>query len=332
MHPYLRQALMRHHGEFFAMTDEEQTLFKLQDHEKLDKKMRIFIEDKLGIPHGKRKASYEQIFEYNKINLPYIGIGPNSFMLNEWHWDEKILRFKNLYEANEHNHDFQEQGMVDDFDKDYVKKPLYNRVNDWARAFVDDEFYYLNLCSYSIWLFYDMEEISYDWLEENIPYKYVSGKDDGKKTKGGYLWDKVLDAKGLEGWHDHMRRFAHDWINDHYDVDITIENRFDDCVYVIDGEGIIPDDPTDPNLVYIFSSLEILREITYYDFVNDCEKVKGNPTELLALRKSRRAEFKTTLEEEFARIKKSQPPGLIEHKKTSNNVVIAEGALDGLEE
>jgi len=331
MHPFLRQALMRHHGEFFTMTDEEQTLFKLQDHDELDEKIKNFIEDKLGIPHGEYEASHEQIFEYNKINLPYIGIGPNSFMLNEWGWNEEALRFKNLYEANEHNHDFQEQGMVDDFDKDYVKKPLYNRVNEWARAFVNDEFYYINLFNYAVWLFYDMEGISYDWLEENIPYEYVSGKEDGKKTKGGYLWDKVLDAKGLEGWHDHMRRFAHDWINDHYDVDIT-ENRFGDYVYVVDVEGIIPDDPTDPTLAYIFGSLEVLRDITYYDFVNDCEKLKGDPTELLELQDTRRAEFKADLDAEFERIKKTIPPGVVEDITPKNRVVVAEGALDGLEE
>lgn len=310
------------------MSEEEQTLFKLQDHDELDEKMRLFIEDKIGIPHGEYEASREQILEYNKINLPYIGIGPNSFMLNEWDWNDKILRFKNLYESNEHNHDFQEQAEIDDLGKDYVKKPLYNRMNEWARAFVDDEFFYLNLYNYATWLFYDMDEITFTWLDENIPYEYVSGKDDGKKVKGGYRWDKVLDAAGLEGWHQHMNDYAHEWINAHYDVDIT-ENRFGDYVYQVERQN---DDPTDPCLAYVFGSLEILRHITYYDFVNDCEKHRGDPIELLELQATRRAEFKADLDAEFKLIKKILPPCFIEHKKKSREVVMAEGALDGLEE
>jgi len=329
MHPFLRRALIRYHNEFFTMTDEEQTRFKLQEHADLDKKIRIFIEDELGMPHGEYEADHEQIFEYNKINLPYIGIGPNSFMLNEWSWDEESLRFKNLYEANEYNHDFQEQGMVDDFDKDYVKQPLYNRLNEWARAFVDDKFYYLNLLTYATWLFYDIDELMFKWLDENLPYDYVSGKDDGKEVDGGFLWDKELDAGGKEGWHKHMSNFAHDWNNDQIDIDKRNNNRFGDYVYIVERSDT---DPTDPKMSYIFGSLEVLRNITYYDFVNDCEKLLGDPTELLELQDARRIEFKTAMADEFESIKKTMPPGVVEDITPKNRVVVAEGALDGLEE
>ena len=327
MHPYLRQALMRHHNEFFEMSEEEQTLFKLQDHDELDKKIRIFIEDKIGMPHGEYKASPKQILEYNTINLPYLGIGPNSFMLNEWGWNEKVLRFKNLYEANEHNHDFQEQGMVDDFDPDYVKKPLYNRVSEWARAFVDDEFYYLNLFNYAIWLYYATDELMFEWLDKNIPYDYVSGKDDGKKVKGGFLWDKDLDANGLEGWHKHMSNYAHDWINARFDVD-TMENRFGNCVYVVDHDT---HDPTDPCIAYVFGSLEVLRDITYYDFINDCKKLEADPTEMIEYKDARCVEFKAAMDDEFEHIKKTMSPEKVEEAKT-RNITVADGALDALEE
>jgi len=327
MHPFLRQALMKYHGEYFAMSEEEQTLFKLQDHDELDEKIEIFIEDKIGMPHGEYEASPEQILEFNKVKLPWLGIGPNSFMLNEWGWNEKILRFKNLYEANEHNHDFQEQGMVDDFDKDYVKKPLYNRVSEWARAFVDDEFYYLNLFNYAIWLYYDADELMFKWLDENLPYDYVPGKDDGKKVEGGTRWDKDLDAGGKEGWHKHMSDYAHEWTSDHFDVDIT-ENRFGNYVYTVDHET---DDLTDPCLAYVFGSLEVLHDITYYDFINDCKKLEGDPTELLELQAIRRTEFQVALDEEFRRIKKTMPPEKVEEDTKKFGVTVADGALDGLE-
>lgn len=327
MHSILQQALQYHHNEYFSLSEEEQTLFKLQEHDGLDEKIKIFIEDKLGMPHGEREASHEQVFEYNKINLPYIGIGPNSFMLNEFNWNEKVLRFKNLYEANADNHDFQEQSAS--LDKDYVPKPLYNRINDWARAFVDDEFYYLSLFNYAIWLYYDMEELSFAWFDENIPYDFVSGKDDGKEVDGGFLWDKEIDAGGLECWYQHMTEFSRKWINNYYNIDNATKSRFGDFVYIIDHDGLVHDDPCDPTLAYVFSSLEVLKNITYQDFVNDCEKVKGDPTELFELRKSRRVEFKLALDEEFVSIKKTHPPGLIEHTKSIQDDI---GIVDNLEE
>jgi len=309
MHPYLRQALMRYHNEFFGMTEEEQTLFKLQDHDELDEKIRIFIEDKIGMNHDDfYKNTPKQNLEYNTITLPYIGIGPNSFMLNEWQWNEKTLRFKNLYEANEYNHDFQEQSIVGD----YVKKPLYNRLDEWARAYIDGEFYYLNLYSYAHWLFYDMDDIMFTWLDDNLPYNYVPGKDDGKEVNGGYLFDKELDAGGKEGWHKHMGNFAHEWIRKQFDIDITNNERFGNNVYVVDVDA---NDPLDPHIAYVFGSLEVLRHITYYDFINDCEKFKADPMELLAFRADRRSQFESELNEEFERIKATMPPGEIDGDK-----------------
>lgn len=325
MHSILRQALMRHHGAFFGMSEEEQTLFKLQDHDDIDKKIKEFIKDKLGMKHGERKNSPEQILEYNTINLPYIGIGPNSFVLSEWIWNEKILRFKSLYEANKDNHEFQESSNVKDF-KGYEAKELFNRINDWARAFVDDEFYYLNLFSYQIWLYYDIEDISFKWFEENIPHDYVSGPNDGKETKGGTIWDMVLDANGQEGWYDHMSEFSRNWNRDKYDADILDDSKFGNSVYIVDGKN---DDPTDPALNYIFGSMEVLRDITYLNFVNDCEKAKGDPSELFDLKITRAAEFSTAMDKEFERIKQTMKPDEV-MKKEKRKVVVADGAFDGI--
>ena len=325
MHKYLRKALKRHHKEFFKMSEEEQTIFKLTDHAKLYKKVRKFVKKKLGV---KGKLNPKQQLDLNTIMLPFQGIGPNDFMLNEHDWDEKILSFKDLYEYNIQYHDFQETGYGDD-STEYTPKPLFNRFNCWARANIKDKFYYLNVLSYQIWLYYAADGISFDWLDENIPYDYVDGENHNKKVKGGYLWDMVLDANGLEGYHEHMSAFSHKWINEKYDADIAAD-QFGDAVYIIDKT----DDLLDPSLDYLFGSMNVLHNITFLDFINDCEKVQGDPTELLEFAAERKSEYEEAMNAEFAKIqlKPSTDFESRAEKKKKRKVIIAPGALDGLEE
>lgn len=325
MHPYLRQALMRHHNEFFEMTEEEQTVWKLTDKDYVDKKIRKFVKKKV---RKRGDLNPEQLLEFNTIILPYQGIGPNDFMMNEFDWDEKILRFKNLYEYNADNHEYQEKCNARDF-SEYEPKPLYNRFGSWARANVNGKFNYLNLTSYQLWLYYDADNNSFDWLDKNLPYDYVPGKDNGKKVKGGYLWDMNLDANGLEGYHEHMSKFSREWTNAKYDEDLEA-NEFGDVVFVIDKT----DDILDPSIDYIFGSLDVLKRLTFIDFINDCEKVPGDSAIFLELEAKRKAEFFEAMDTEFEKIK-LKPSSEYESRadiKKKRSVTVADGAFDNLGE
>lgn len=327
MHKFLYQALKRHHNEFFAMTEEEQTVWKLTDKDEVDKKIRKFVKKKV---RKRGKLNPEQVLESNTIILPYQGIGPNDFMMNEFDWDEKILRFKNLYEYNENWHEYQETSSEKDFDG-YVPKALYNRFNGWARANINDKFNYLNILSYQIWLYYGVDNLSFEWIDKNIPYDFVPGKDNGKKVKDGYLWDMDLDANGLEGYHQHMSTFSNNWVNAKYDEDL-LTDEFGDVVFVIDKT----EDELDPSLDYIFGSLPVLKDITFINFIDDCKKIQGDSTKLLELEATRELEFNKAMDDEFAKIKQ-KPSSEYESradkkKKNKRSVTIAEGALDGLVE
>ena len=325
MHKYLHKALKRHCNEFFSMTEEEQIVFKLTDNVKLHKKIRKFVKKKIGV---KGKINPPDQLLLNTILLPFQGIGPNDFMLNEFNWDEDILKFKDLYEYNIEAHEFQETSNVRDF-SEYISKPLFNRFNDWARASINDKFYYMNVLSYQIWLYYASEDASFNWFEDNIPYDYVDGKDHGKEVEGGLLWDMVLDADGNEGYHEHMSEFSRKWINARYDEDLA-NDQFGNNVFVIDKT----DDILDPSLDYIFGSVDVLRELTFLNFINDCEKVRGNPTELLEFEVERKNDFSEAMDSEFAKIQ-SKPSSDFEsraQKKRKRDLIIAPGALDELQE
>lgn len=319
MNRILHAALMRHHNDFFKMSKEEQEVFKLQDHDELDEKISAHVMNALD--YGEDEDNKEKQFEYNKIVLPYRGIGDGYFMLNESDWNEEILKYKNLYEYNEAYHAWQEDALkTDENFPGYKPTELYNRFAAWGRVVISGNFHYLNLNSIQIWLQWALEEFAAEWMENEIPHEYVSGPDDGKKTDGGYLWDMRIDANGLEGWYEQINDFHYEWLHKTFDNHVDVLDK----VYIIDTT----DGKLDPGRDYIFGSMEVLKKIRFKNFVNDCEKVKGDIQDIMDHKDKTIAEFKTALENKLVEIKKT-PPNMMKLKK-KREVVMTEGVLDDL--
>ena len=315
----LHAALMRHHNDFFKMTKEEQEVFKLQEHDELNEKIHTYVMKALD--YGEDEDNPEKQLEYNKIVLPYRGIGHGYFMLNEFDWNEDILKHKNLYEYNEAYHNWQEEALKDDENfPDAESSELYNRFASWARVIINGEFHYLNLNSIQIWLQWELEEFSGDWIDKEIPHEYVPGPDNGKKVDGGYLWDMRTDANGLEGWYEQIQSFSYKWMQETFENHKDVFNK----VYIIDTS----ENEFDPSKDYIFGSLNILKEITFKNFINDCEKVKGDIKDIIDYKDKVMNEFKSALENELVKIKKTAP-NVVKFKKKMK-VVMSDEALDDL--
>ncbi len=149
MNALLIKALMKYHNDFFKMTTDEQDVWKLQEHDEIDKNVRAFVKKTLG--YDDDSSDHEELYEYNVIMLEYSGIGDNKFMLNEFDWDNKILDHNSLYDYNTHYHEEQERfSAEDDNFPNHEPTELYNRFAAWARAEVDGKFFYLNLDSLEI--------------------------------------------------------------------------------------------------------------------------------------------------------------------------------------
>jgi len=321
MNKILQRAMIRHCNEYFTMTPEEQDAFRLADHDDLDKKISDFIYKEMDYSEDDKDAAKQ--LEYNKIVLGYNGIGRPPFLLNEFDWNTKILNHKTLYDYNTWYHNWQEEACEDDENyTDYKPSELYNRFAAWARAEINDEFFYINLVSLQMWLYWRLEEFSFDWIDKEIPNKFVPGPDNGKKVKGGYTWDMRTDAKGLEGWYEQINDFSHEYLNKKYDEVLELNN----VVYIIDTT----EDDFDPAKDYILGSLDVLKEITFIDFVKDCDKVVGNNDDIHKLEKEELEKFKTALENKLVEVKKT-PPNMMKLKK-KKGIVMTEDALDDLED
>jgi len=325
MNSIITRALMRYHNDFFKMTEEEQDIFKLEDHDELDEKVSDFIDKELGFVDGVDDHNHKKLLERNKVGLHYNGIGPDYFMLNEFGWRKEVLKYKNFYEYNEANHIFQEESWKEDFDvPDYKQKELFNRLGEWARVEINGEFNYLNIFSYQIWVYYALEELEMDWIDKHIPYDFVPGPNNGKKTDGGTLWDMRQDANGKEGWLEQMKDFSREWTQSWYDK-ACYDHKWD-MVFINDTSG--KDFDGDPNKEYIFGSLDILKQVSFRTFVPDCEKIQGDSELAYKFRDELIEEFRAALDAKFVEVQKT-PPNVVKLKKKMK-VSFADGALDDL--
>lgn len=315
----LQRALIRHCNEFFTMSPEEQDIFKLEDHDELDKKIVKFVSDAMN--YGEDEDDPIKQFEYNKIMLEYRGIGENHFMLNEYDWNKDILKHKTVYDYNVYYHEWQEEAMSSDENfPEFERTELYNRFAAWARAEINNKFHYLNVSSLQMWIHWQLEEFGFDWIDKAIPHEYVPGPENGKKTEDGTVWDFHVDAKGLEGWYEQIKDFSYKWLNNRF-KEVTYLN---DVVYMLDTTN----DEIDPSMDIVFGSMDILKKITFKNFIKDSENVSGDNSELLKLKNDSLKEFEQALENALVEIKKTSP-NVIKLKKKMK-VVMTDKAVDGM--
>lgn len=327
MNSILTKALMKHHNEFFTLSKEDQDVWKLQEHDDIDDKVREYVLKSLGltVADANDDMSPSDTFLYNKTMLPYTGIGDTCFMMNEHDWNGKILRHANLYEYNCDYHEWQEEAFrTDENFPDFTPTPLYNRLSNWARAFIDGEFHYLNLTGIQWHINWIIDDIAFAYIDEVVPHNYVDGPKNGDKVEGGYLWDMKLDAHGLEGWYEQIRDFSYKLQREIFD------NHKDDekfnKVFIIDKT----EDPIDPSVDYIFGSMEVLKSITFTDFISDCNKVKGNAEDLNAYVDKITVDYLQALKDQMEEIKKTAPNVVKLEKR--RKIVMSEQAMDDIME
>jgi len=296
----LHRALMQFVPSYFSMSEEEQEVFKLTDNDIHDKIYK-FVADMIGM--GDDEHDHAKLLESNTIMLPYVGIGPNFFMLNEFFWNEKILKYPTLYDWNSYYHQFQVEAIAESSSDKYSPPDPYNQFSAWARAMVDNKFYYLNLLSMENHIYYKLDEFGSEWIDEHLPHDYVPGPCHNKKTEGGIEWDMTVDAGGKESWYEALRDFSYSYLSK------TVDDHpnLGDVVFVQENSGLVSDPDTDPHLDYVFGNMNVLKQLTFRNFIEDCKLVQGDTTVLAHYTDQKVAEYKDALETEFARIKREVP-------------------------
>ncbi len=282
----LNRFMTKYHPEFFSLSKEEQDEFKVNNIDELEFKFKKFIYKQIlnvDLKNENDVEKYEHLItpeillEFNTQSTYLRGIGNNYFYLNECFADnESMLTFKTLYDYDFDNHEFQEEALInDDHFKDKKEKSPYKmRMNFyWARAIINNKFHYLTLASAAMYLHSKIEEELQGFIEELIPHEYEEGKDFGNEESGGFVLDFKLNANGKEKELQDLKDYYNFKINNKMYEELQ-DYFFNNPMNFIWIEEKNNESKTDPTLTYIFSDINVIKDIRFSHWELDTNKYK----------------------------------------------------------
>jgi len=148
--PALRRAVMHARPEFFSWSSETQERYGVaipkDDGARLEQALlaEVFgrkVRSAREAARAMERLSVEEQNLWNELILPLVGVGEDSFFLNESLGDdETVLDFTSLRDFDESDYRFQEDARAKE-DPVRVRRPYRGSLYlTWARLFVDERF------------------------------------------------------------------------------------------------------------------------------------------------------------------------------------------------
>jgi hypothetical protein len=240
----LRRALMRVTPEYFSWPTEQQERYRVAMPEEDWFRIRQTVLQSLFQIEVKTQADMDAVLDdFNDAQHavmsgalhPLVGIGDDYFWLNESLGEKSMLDFSTLRDYDYWDHCFQEEARKTE-SPEYVPKEYRGALYlAWGRLFIDNKFYYATLSMAAGHILCAMEESGEEHLEKLIPHQYVDGKQHGKRRGHGTIYDKVVDAQGMEGQLKELRDRFYQYLADCYAaLQIEFDGRAEKAVYMID--------------------------------------------------------------------------------------------------
>ena len=278
------RCITKYYPDFYQLSEKEKDQFKMDNAEEMEDKLTMMLYKQLlniKLKDIKDAENYEHLIkdktllEFNKQRTYLRGIGKNFFHLNEFFADnENMLTFKTLYDFDLDNHEFQESATIEDenFPDKITKEPYKMRMNYyWARAIIENGFYYLSLASPAIYLHSKIEEDLSNFIEQLIPHEYVEGDNFGRAEDGLFTLDYKVNANGKEKELEELKDYYSYKINNKLYEELK-DYFFNNPKNKIWLERLNNDDETDPHLNYIFSDIAVIKNISFENWEEDTKK------------------------------------------------------------
>jgi len=282
----LRQAVIRVKPDYFALSETEREKYRL--HLSTENEFRIrqtILKELFGIAvntTGELDSILDtfddsQYLLLNSTLLPLQGIGEDNFFLNEYlPTDVTLLDFNTVGDYAHDDHRFQEQARKQE-DPYYKIRPYRGDIHRcWARLTIDHTFHYADISSLAGYLTDMLDELGFNRIDELIPYQYIDGPEHGKREGKGHIYDKRLDADGLEGQLQALRNRYYTYMRERYEA---LLDRFNisptTCVYMRDQTR-----DNEPHMDFVFSDATALDTVRFRHFISDCRCIAGDPAEV----------------------------------------------------
>lgn len=330
----LRRAIIRVWPDYFSWTEPQRERYRLQRSREDDFRIRQAMVQSL-FSHEVRSEeemvlldSFDdaQYLLLNSAMLPLQGIGADNFFLNEsLPEDKSLLDFETLGDYARDDHQFQEQARQQD-DPNYVTRPYRGDLHhSWARLRIDGGFYYADLSSQAGYLVDALDGLGFDRIQSLIPHEYTDGPNHGKREGKGFLYDKRIDAQGLEGQLEELQRRYYAYMNKrHEDLLDLFDQSARKCVYLQDRSR-----PDDPHMDFVFSDQTALDAVRFRHFMSDCRLITGNNRELEAQLDHEHRAALAFLDETHRDIMDHFDPTVVKLRK-KRKIILADGKLKDL--
>lgn len=282
----LRQAVIRVKPDYFALSETEREYYRLRLNTEDDFRIRqTVIKELFGIAVSMTEEldailetfDDSQYLSLNSTLLPLQGVGEDNFFLNEYlPTDVTLLDFSTVGDYARDDHRFQEQARKQE-DPEYKTRPYRGDIyRCWARLIIDGTFHYADISSLAGYLTDALDELGFDRIDELVPCQYINGPEHGKREDTGYVYDKRLDANGLEGQLQALRDRYYTYMSGRYEA---LLDRFNTspttCVYMRNRTR-----DNEPHMDFVFSDATAMDAVRFRHFVRDCQCIAGDPAEV----------------------------------------------------
>ncbi len=282
----LRRAIIRVWPDYFSWPEAKREQFRLQLSNEDDFRIKQVVVQSLFGGEVRSKEELDALLDsfddaqyllLNSTTLPLQGIGTNHFFLNESLPDDKtLLDFETLGDYARDDHQFQEQARKGD-NPDHQIRPYRGDLHHcWARLSIDGAFYYVVLSSQAGHITSIVDDFGVDRIQSLIPHKYVDGAHHGKREGNGFLYDKRIDANGLEGQLDELQHRYYEYLHRRHEALIDLfDKTAQNCVYMQDRSRA-----EEPRMDFVFSDKAALDSIRFRHFMSDCRLIVRDNSEL----------------------------------------------------
>jgi hypothetical protein len=169
------------------------------------------------------------------------------------------------------------------------------------------------------------DESGSDRISELIPHDYVDGPNHGKRESGGFLYDKRVDAGGLEAQLEELQDRFNRYTSERYKaLAEEFHRKGHRRVYVIDRSTAY-----DPRMDFVFSEKTALQAVRFRHFMEDCRRIMGDAEELETLIEQERQAVLDYLERMHQDILRSFDPRVLRFRK-KRKIILADGVLKDL--
>jgi hypothetical protein len=333
--PALRRAFMWVNPDYFVWPVEEQERYRVSMPEGDAFRIRqALLKELFGI-HVKSAEEMEAAVDaftdkehvaLNKALLPVVGIGEDSFFLNEFlSEDRTLLDFRTLYDYDYDDHSFQEQARREEVPQ-YVVKPYRGSLYQaWARLLIDGEFHYASLSMAAGDVYSAIEEFGYEKLAALMPHRYVHGKDHGKREGKGTIFSQKISADGMELQVEELQRRLWAYLSERYEALLTeFDGQARKVVYLEDRSR-----ENDPHMNFVFSDKTALQAVRFRHFMSDCRTLIADRSELDTLADRERQALGEHMESACGDILANFNPKIVPLRK-KRKIIVADSARKDL--